>query len=57
MKETADIETVVAEKSSWDQAKKEENQLNYQRLLLLTILPPNYFIHLVIVIWVLPVPQ
>ncbi len=39
----------MAEKSSWDQANMvwfgeiERNKTNYQRLLLLTVLPLNYF--------------
>ncbi len=40
----------MAEKSSWDEAKtrfglekQKENQPNYQRLILLTVLPLNYF--------------
>ncbi len=52
--ETAEIETGMAGKSNWDQAygrqktwfgleNQKENQPNHQRLLLLTVLPLNYF--------------
>ncbi len=54
VKETAEIETETAEKSSWDQANRRQKlclvwgnrkkiSQNNQRLLLLTVLPLNYF--------------
>jgi hypothetical protein len=53
--ETAEIETGMAEKSSWDQANIRQklglawrNKPNYQRLLLLTVLPLTYFMTVVL---------
>ncbi len=55
LKETVEIETRMAEKSSWDQANRRQHMVwfgeierklakkKYQRLLLLAVLPLNYF--------------